>query len=74
MKAKTDDSSLIDALGGTGAVAALCGLTAGAVSQWRGKGIPRAWREFLRLARPWAFEAWERRQGTKGDAGRQEPA
>lgn len=62
MKTQNDDSSLIDALGGTGRVAALCGVTAGAVSQWRGNGMPKAWREFLRLARPTVFEAWDARR------------
>ncbi|HAP27303.1 MAG TPA: hypothetical protein DCR74_17130 [Achromobacter sp.] len=62
MRAKTIDSSLIDALGGTGRVAALCGITPGAVSQWRTNGVPKAWREFLRLARPEATKAWETRQ------------
>lgn len=69
MEARNNDSSLIDALGGTGRVAALCGLTPGAVSQWRTKGIPKAWREFLRLARPDSFKTWEAKR-MRADAGR----
>lgn len=68
MKTPNDDSSLIDALGGTGRVAALCGLTAGAVSQWRGNGMPKAWREFLRLARPAVFDAWDARRRSVSEA------
>jgi DNA-binding transcriptional regulator YdaS (Cro superfamily) len=40
-------SKQIDALGGTGAVAALCGLHKSSVSQWRRRGIPKAWKRFL---------------------------
>lgn len=55
-----NDSDLIDALGGTSEVARLCDLTTGAVSQWRTNGIPRAWKKYLRLAKPRIFKAWER--------------
>lgn len=41
---------VIDGLGGTSAVAKLCGLTNSAVSQWRNNGIPRAWKMVLRSA------------------------
>jgi len=34
------DDALIEELGGTGAVARLCEITAGSVSEWRAKGIP----------------------------------
>jgi hypothetical protein len=43
----TKDSSLIDELGGTVAVAAHCGVRSQAVSQWRKKGIPRPWKIVL---------------------------
>lgn len=39
-----DLTDAIDKLGGTGAVARLCGITPGAVSLWKARGeIPRAW-------------------------------
>lgn len=63
MKDHTDDSDLIDAYGGTTKVAGLCGLTSGAISQWRTNGIPKAWREFLRLARPKVFKVWAEAKG-----------
>ena len=43
---------IIDGLDGTGAVADLCEIDPGAVSQWRRKGIPKSRVKFLRLARP----------------------
>lgn len=45
-------SKLIDSLGGTGKVAGLCGLSASAVSCWRERGIPRAWKLHLESLRP----------------------
>lgn len=51
-----DASKVIDAIGGTGKTAGLCGLTPSAVSQWRQGGIPRPWELFLRQVRPDAFE------------------
>ncbi|GAB3109918.1 hypothetical protein GCM10027288_23420 [Bordetella tumbae] len=62
MNEQKTDGDLIDALGGTSEVARLCDLTTGAVSQWRTNGIPRAWKKFLRLAKPRIFKAWERAQ------------
>lgn len=50
-----DPGILIDRLGGTNAVAALCEVTPQAVSQWREDGIPNARLMFLKLARPDAF-------------------
>ena len=50
-----DPNKVIDAIGGTGATAGLCGVTPSAVSQWRKGGIPRPWEKFLREARPEAF-------------------
>jgi hypothetical protein len=50
------DSELIDNMGGTAEVAALCDVSMAAVSQWRLSGIPKARRMFLRLARPDTFK------------------
>jgi hypothetical protein len=41
------DSQRIDQLGGTGAVAALCGLHKSSISQWRKRGIPKGWKRYL---------------------------
>lgn len=54
MDTKTD-SEIIDALGGTSKVAALCKVEPASVSGWRQKGIPQARRMFLELARPDVF-------------------
>jgi len=48
-------NEVIDALGGTVAVAGLCNVTKGAVSQWRENGIPDARLMYLRLLRPDVF-------------------
>lgn len=53
---QSQDSKLIDGLGGTSKVARLCEVTTGAVSQWRYSGIPKARLMFLKLARPDAFK------------------
>lgn len=50
-----DPNKIIDAIGGTSAVAELCEVTTGAVSQWRTDGIPAARMMFLKLARPDVF-------------------
>jgi len=49
-------SELIDAIGGTSKVSEICGLTTGAVSQWRTKGIPRPWMKFFSKAYPKEFK------------------
>ena len=41
-------SKVIDALGGTGEVSRICGVTTAAVSQWRKKGMTRAFALYLR--------------------------
>ena len=51
-----EDSRIIDALGGTDKAAALCGLSKSAISQWRKRGIPDAWRMYLQKIRPAAFK------------------
>ena len=48
-------SAFIDCLGGTVAVAEICGVTKGAVSQWRNEDvdqIPKAHRKFFALHCP----------------------
>jgi hypothetical protein len=49
MNPESEDSELIDKLGGSGAVARLCGVTSQAVSVWRRKGIPDLRRRLLML-------------------------
>ena len=41
---------IIDLLGGTNKVADLCGITQGAVSQWRTRGVPWRWRAVIAKA------------------------
>ena len=53
---RMEDSRIIDALGGTDKVAALCALHKSAISQWRKRGIPRAWRLYLKKLRPSLFK------------------
>lgn len=48
-------SRVIDALGGTCAVARLCEVRPPSVSEWRIAGIPKARLQFLRLLRPDLF-------------------
>jgi hypothetical protein len=50
-----ESTDLIDAMGGTCKVAALCGITTGAVSQWRQKGIPKARLLYFSVLRPELF-------------------
>lgn len=56
-----NDSTLIDDLGGTYAVARLCQVAPPSVSEWRKSGIPKARRMFLELARPEVFGRWRNR-------------
>lgn len=49
------DSEIINALGGTSAVADLCEIKPGSVSEWRINGIPPARRQFFELLRPDLF-------------------
>lgn len=46
------DSEIIDALGGTGKVAAIFDIEPPSVSDWRKKGIPKARRQTLALMFP----------------------
>jgi hypothetical protein len=52
---KHPDSKIIDLLGGTRVVAALCEVTASSVCEWRERGIPAGWRAYLQQIRPVAF-------------------
>lgn len=47
-----DASKIIDLLGGTRAVSIDCGVTDGAISQWRNNGIPHPWVKYLVTAYP----------------------
>ena len=49
------DNEIIDALGGSSAVAVLCEVTVGAVSQWKTDGIPKARLMYLKVIRPDVF-------------------
>lgn len=50
-------SQLIDSLGGTKRVAALCSVRAPSISQWRRRGIPRPWALFFQAKFPDKFDA-----------------
>lgn len=52
-------NKIIDDLGGTVAVARLCCVTKGAVSQWRINGIPQARAMYLRVVHPEVFPTQE---------------
>lgn len=51
-----NEIEIIDALGGTSAVAKLCEITPQAVSQWKDKGIPKTQQLYLKAVRPDAFK------------------
>lgn len=52
-----NDSEIIDALGGNREVAKLCAPTIPeVVSGWRRRGIPRAWRNYLKVVKPEVFQ------------------
>ena len=50
---------VIDQLGGTGAVAGVCKVSAASVSQWRTRGLPDAREQFLRLRNPEVFRLFD---------------
>lgn len=50
-----DANKIIDALGGTAAVAKLCKVKPPSVSEWRTNGIPDARLQFLEVVRPDVF-------------------
>ena len=64
---RMDDSKIIDALGGTTAVALLCKVRPPSVSGWRRNGIPPARRQFIELLRPDLFSARALALGEAGD-------
>lgn len=53
---QTDASRIIDAMGGTSAVAEIFSITTGAVSQWRDDGIPDSRLFSIKLLRPDLFK------------------
>lgn len=55
MNIHSDHSRIIDQLGGTTKVAALCQVKSQAVSRWRRDGIPQARLMYLQLIAPKAF-------------------
>lgn len=60
-------SEIIDAFGGTAAVARLCEISDGAVSQWRRNGIPKAQLRFLRRDQPDVFVRLAANDSIKAD-------
>ena len=57
---KHPDEKIIEALGGTFAVASLCKVKPPSVSEWKQKGIPQARRQFLELLSPDVFGKQEK--------------
>lgn len=55
MEKQHPDSQIIDALGGTAAVARLCDVKQPSVSDWRKNGLPKARRMYLKAIRPDVF-------------------
>jgi hypothetical protein len=49
------DSEIIDALGGTLAVARMCDIKGPSVSEWKRNGIPKPWRLYFEQLRPDIF-------------------
>lgn len=69
---------IIDALGGTSAVARECEIQPPSVSEWRKKGIPKPQLRALRLAHPEVFDKLEAEQpptdpSQEPDRGRRKP-
>ncbi len=54
-----DANQIIDALGGTVAVARLCEIKPPSVSGWRREGIPKPRLDYFKLLRPDVFAAAE---------------
>jgi len=50
-----NDSDIIDALGGTLAVARMCDIKGPSVSEWKRNGIPKPWRRYFEQLRPDIF-------------------
>lgn len=66
MSQKTD-AEIIEDLGGTYRVAALCGVKPPSVSEWKKTGIPQARRMYLQLLQPEVFNS--QRPAANGQAG-----
>lgn len=64
-------SDVIDALGGTAAVARLCEVRPPSVSEWRRSGIPQARLMYLRVVRP---DVFDRAIGASSDTTEEAPA
>jgi hypothetical protein len=56
------DDQIIDEFGGTSSVARMLGLTPGAISQWRTKGIPKPWMMYFRALHPKLFSKAAKRK------------
>ncbi|MET3134630.1 hypothetical protein AAKU55_004930 [Oxalobacteraceae bacterium GrIS 1.11] len=56
-KTNSEDSALIDKLGGTGDVAKMFDIKAPSVSSWRKKGIPKPRMMYLKAVYPAMFAA-----------------
>lgn len=57
MDTNIDASAIIEALGGTSAVAEMCDIKPPSVSEWKARNIiPKARLKYLRLARPDVFD------------------
>ena len=55
MKSPRTDAQIIEDLGGTYAVAAICDVKPPSVSEWKKTGIPKARRQYLELLKPEVF-------------------
>jgi len=53
---KKTASRIIDAMGGTSAVARLCEIKQPSVTNWRENGIPKPWLKYFRCIRPDLFK------------------
>jgi len=56
MDKQQEAAHVIESLGGPSAVARICGITQPSVSGWKVHGIPKGWKQFLRLGNPQAFK------------------
>lgn len=63
MDKASEASRVIEALGGTVAVARICGIKQPSVSGWKKHGIPQAREQYLRLLRPEAFYSTNNKHG-----------
>ncbi|NYT62392.1 hypothetical protein H0A66_08715 [Alcaligenaceae bacterium] len=66
------DSTIIDRLGGTGAVARICEVASPSVTGWKKRGIPHARAMYLRLLHPEAFDVAQQGQSVNATRPGQE--